>query len=613
MREFKKLEDYGIIGSLDTCALVGKDGSIDWCCFPHIESPSIFAGILDINKGGHFVVQPKGSFNSRQNYIKNTNILETEFRTSSGRVTLTDFMPMRRGHEAGIHELQAIYRKIAGAEGQVKMEVDFSPRFDYARSKTTLEATEWGILARGENDKACITSPFKLKTSRESAFGSFTAKEGEDVWMVLQYGIDIAIDPKVCEEALKNTIGYWTDWVHNCQSSKCIFGGPLHDLIVRSGLVLKLLTHHETGAICAAPTTSLPEEIGGTRNWDYRFNWVRDSAFTVQALYNLGHIDEAKKYLKWFMDICKGAHEPHEIQIMYGLHGEQDLEEKELGHLSGYRNSRPVRIGNGAAKQKQLDIYGELLNAFYGLTQYGEDITEDDWDYIVKIVDYVCNVWDTKDSGIWEARSGPKHYVYSKLMCWVAVDRGIKIAKSGKFDVPLKRWKDSRDKIKNTLLKKGFSKKLNSFVQSFDSEILDATSLLIPMEGLLGFDDPRVQATIDATIEGLTSEEGLVFRYKGEDGLPGKEGAFTLCTFWLVNALTLSGRILEAEKIFKSVLKHASPLGLFSEEIDPETGAQLGNFPQAFSHIGLINSALYLGKAKGGAQMGPSLLGGDKK
>jgi GH15 family glucan-1,4-alpha-glucosidase len=368
--------------------------------------------------------------------------------------------------------------------------------------------------------------------------------------------------------------------------------------IVRSGLVLKLLTHHETGAICAAPTTSLPEEIGGSRNWDYRFNWIRDASFTVQALKNAGHVKEAKNNLKWFMDICKGAHEPRDIQIMYGLHGEADLEEIELPHLSGYRNSRPVRIGNGAAKQKQLDIYGELLNAFYETTQYRGVVSRGDWGYVMKILDYVCDVWNTTDAGIWEVRSGAQHFVYSKLMCWVAIDRGIKIAELSNFEAPIGRWDKCREDIKNAILQRGFNKKLNSFVQSFDSETLDATSLLIPIRGFLPFDDDRVQGTIDAALKGLTTKNGLVYRYKGEDGLPGSEGAFVLCSFWLVDVLALSGRVEEAEDVFNNLLKYISPLGLFAEEIDPETGEQLGNFPQAFSHIGLVNSALYLGKTK---------------
>jgi GH15 family glucan-1,4-alpha-glucosidase len=572
------------------------DGSIDWCCFPHIESASIFAGILDIKKGGHFSIRPKESFKSAQEYVKNTNVLNTTFETSEGTVVLTDFMPMKEGHDFGVHELQAIFRKITSVRGDVEIDIDFRPRFDFARVKTTFEEYDWGVLALTGDEKACLTSPFKLNTGEDGATGSYTIEEGETCWFALQYGLDIYIDPAVCENALEDTLSYWQAWAHTCDLGSCVFHGPWHDLIVRSGLVLKLLTHHETGAICAAPTTSLPEEIGGLRNWDYRFNWVRDSAFTAQALQSIGHKEEAENNLKWFLDICRGAHEPRDIQIMYGLHGEAELEEHELSHLSGYRDSRPVRIGNAASKQKQLDIYGELLNAFYQTAKGGEDIPEEDWEYILKIVDYVCDVWATKDSGIWEVRGGPEHFTYSKLMCWVALDRGLKISKLKGYKAPVSKWEKCKDEIKNAILDRGFSTELNSFVRVFDGEALDATSLLVPVVGFLPFDDSRVQGTIDATIEGLTDENGLVYRYLKEDGLPGKEGSFTLCSFWLVSVLALSGRVKEAEDVFENILKYISPLGLFAEEIDPETGEHLGNFPQAFSHIGLINSAFYLGK-----------------
>jgi len=613
MKDFKKLEHYGIIGNLDTCALVGKDGSIDWCCFPHIESPSIFAGILDINKGGHFAIHPSEPFESEQKYIEKTNVLQTVFHTSSGTAILTDFMPLTEEEEAENHESQTIYRKVICTKGSVKLEAEFKPRFNYARAQTTFKPFEKGVVATWNNEQVFLTAPFELELRGDEAFGTHTIKEGESIWMVLQYGHRAPVYSEACEDSFKNTVQYWQNWGHRCDPQKCVFSGPWHDLVVRSGLVLKLLTHHESGAICAAPTTSIPEEIGGVRNWDYRFNWIRDSAFTLQALYNLGHVKEAKNHLKWFMSLCKETKEPSEIQIMYGMHGETELKEQELKHLSGYRNSRPVRIGNSAAKQRQLDIYGELLNIFYETTRYGEDISQDDWHFIAKIVDYVCQVWNTRDSGIWEMRGEPRHFVYSKLMCWVAIDKGIKIAELRRFDAPLDKWKEIRGEIKNAILQKGFNQNLNSFVQSFDSEILDATSLLIPLMGLLPFDDPRVQGTIDATIKRLMTKDGLVYRYQGEDGLPGKEGAFTLCSFWLVNALALSGREEEAEKLLKNILKYISPLGLLAEEIDSETEEQLGNFPQAFSHIGLINSALYLGRARGREHMGPEPLGGDKQ
>ncbi|MCL4538687.1 MAG: glycoside hydrolase family 15 protein, partial [Bacteroidetes bacterium] len=336
---------------------------------------------------------------------------------------------------------------------------------------------------------------------------------------------------------------------------------------------------------------------------------IRDASFTVQALYNIGHYDEARKHLRWFVDICRKNPDPSQIQIMYGMHGETDLQEIELEHLEGYKHSKPVRIGNGAAKQRQLDIFGELINAIYETERYGEELPDGELEFVVRIVDYVCEVWDTPDSGIWEVRGGPRHFVYSKLMCWVALDRGIKIAQQRKYKAPLDNWKKVRDEIKEAILEKGYDKDLGSFVQSFGSKTLDATSLMIPIMEFLPIDDPRMQGTLDATRAHLTTESGLVYRYLGADGLSGKEGAFLLCSFWLVKALALSDRISEAEAILNKVVKYAGRTGLFSEEIDPETGKQLGNLPQAFSHIGLINSVLYLEHVKGKSHAGPTPTG----
>ncbi len=613
MKDYKKLRHYGIIGDLNTCALVGRDGSIDWCCFPHIGSPSIFAGILDIDKGGYFAVRPSGSFDSEQQYIGETNVLKTTFHTSSGIATLLDFMPLRETDQAGAYEEHAIYRKLTCSSGSVDIEVGFKPRFNYAKSQTTVEPTERGVTARGNSEQIFLNIPadsqFRLQVGANEASGSKTIKQDDTVWLVLHYNRDIPADPEECEDLLKSTIQYWQDWVHKCDISKCVFGGPWHDLVVRSSLVLKLLLHEKSGAIYAAPTTSLPEIIGGVRNWDYRFAWIRDGVFTVQSLYNLGYITEAKRHLGWFTDACRMAEGSPEIQPVYRLHEESDIKEQELYHLSGYLNSRPVRIGNGAVNQKQLDIYGELIHTIYETTRYGEDISGDVWNNASKIINYICGAWNTPDRSIWETRGKPQHYVYSKLMCWVALDRGIKIAKLCSFEAPLDRWEKTRDEIRDAILQMGFNRELNSFVQVFDSDTLDATGLLVPIMGFLPFDDPRVQGTIDAIFKRLGAGKGLVYRYDGDDGLPGKEGAFVLCSFWLVDALALSGRINEAEELFKELLRYANPLGLLAEEIDPGTDELLGNFPQAFSHIGLINSALYLGKVKGREQRGPEPLG----
>lgn len=605
--KYKKLEDYGLIGNLETCALIAKDGSLDWCCFPHIESPSVFAAILDIDNGGHFWIKPKGEFESQQLYVEKTNIIETKLNTSSGVLYITDFMPVELAEGNTVKKHQAILRKITCSRGMVEVEVSFKPRFDYARAVPSLNPVEEGIIASWQDKRLFLQFPFSLTISNGEAYGKFNIRQGQTYWFVLRYGSSEPVSSKECERLLEKTKQFWLNWVHRCQGAECVFGGSWHDRIVRSGLVLKLLTHPASGAIIAAPTTSLPEEIGGVRNWDYRFAWIRDASFTVQALFNLGHVQEAMDYFKWLRNICKSS-VASEIKIMYGPHGELDLEEKKLEHLSGYRDSRPVRIGNAAAKQRQFDIYGELINVFYETSRYGEDISLADWQFIKKISDYVSGIWDTEDSGIWEVRGGPKHFTYSKLMCWVTLDRSIKIAEKKGFDGSVERWKEVRNQLQQAILERGFSRKLNSFVQAFDSEVLDATSLLIPMMGFLPFNDPRVIGTIKATMERLMTN-GLVNRYEGDDGLPGKEGTFVLCTFWLVEALALSGQADKAEEIFTGLLKHISPLGLFAEEINPISGEQLGNYPQAFSHIGLINSALYLGIAKGRKQMGPEPLG----
>lgn len=598
MNDFSPLEKYGLIGNLETCALVGSNGSIDWFPFPHLESPSMFAAILDPDHGGRFEISPTASFSSVQQYVERTNVLETTFRTATGTAIVTDFMPPA-GETDGPKKV--LYRRVECIEGLVSLELNFEPRFDYDRAKTIFESTEKGVRAAGEEERALLESPVSLDVDSDHAAGSIALNTDETAWFLLRCtgAEDADTDP---ETALSQTIEYWRDWAHACpDDSECVFGGPWHDLAVRSGLVLKLMTHVETGAVAAAPTTSLPEEIGGVRNWDYRFSWLRDAAFTLQALANLGHTEEVRSYFEWFLDLCH-AETPAEIQPLYGLHGETDLTEEELEDFSGYRSSQPVRVGNDAAGQRQLDIYGELVLAAHE-TVRTDDLSAEDWESLRGIIEYVREVWDGKDAGIWEVRGDVRHFVYSKVMCWAALDRGLAIADDGDFEAPVEQWQETREEIKEAVIERGFDENLNSFVQSFDgTDTLDATGLLIPMVGFLPFDDPRVQGTIDAIDDRLATDDGLVHRYDGDDGLPGEEGAFILCSFWLIDALVLSDRTDEAHERFENVLEYVSPLGLLAEEVDAKTGTQLGNFPQAFSHIGLINSALYLGRAEGKEQ-----------
>lgn len=614
-KAYKNLKDYGVIGNLDTCAIINNEGVIEWYCFPHLESPSVFASILDTNKGGYFSLQPALSFSSTQTYIKNTNVLQTNFLTPLGTGYLADFMPVKNVEKKETDH-QAIFRKIVCQSGILKLRIEFAPRFNYARSKTKLTHIQNGIEASGNKptDHIFLHAPFKFAITKNTAVGEYSVKQGESLWLVLRHSSHHHEKPSECEKVLNRTLNYWRQWSHTCREPKeCIFNGPLHDVAVRSGLILKLLMNHDEGSIAAAATTSIPEDIGGVRNWDYRFNWVRDASFAIQAFYHLGHVEEAKNHLKWFTQVCKQHRDPADIQPLYGMYGRTKIPEEELYGLEGYRGSRPVRIGNRAYGQKQLDVYGELINAFYETTRYGKSLTKNDWAFVEKIVNHVCKIWSTEDAGIWEMRSEPKHFVYSKVMCWVALDRGIRIAESKEIELPLKRWKEIRKEIEVAVLEKGFSKKLNSFVQSFDSEELDASTLLIPIMGFLPFDDSRVEGTIKAILKHLTINGKLVFRYKAEDGVHGKEGIFLLCSFWLVKALALSGRIKEAENVLNSILRFVSPTGLLSEEVDPNSGELLGNFPQAFSHIGLINSILYLNKAKGRKHEGPAPLGVTEK
>ena len=599
MSDFTPLEHYGLIGNLETCALIDPSGSIDWFPFPHLESPSMFAAILDPDRGGRFQINPTNSFDSIQQYVGRTNVLETTFQTSTGTATITDFMPPAGETD---HPKKVLYRKVDCTDGTIELEVDLEPRFDYDRAEITLEPTDKGVRAEGADERAVLEGPISLDIHDDHATGTVALEADETAWFLLRCTgtEDADTDPAA---ALSQTVEFWRDWAHTCpEDSECVFGGPWHDLAVRSGLVLKLMTHVETGAIAAAPTTSLPEEIGGIRNWDYRFSWLRDTAFTLQALANLGHTEEAGSYFEWFLDLCQ-VENPKDIQPLYGLHGESDLTEEEIEEFSGYRNSQPVRIGNDAAGQRQLDIYGEIVLAAYDTSRGDNRLDTEEWESLREIIEYVRKVWDEKDAGIWEVRGDARHFVYSKVMCWAALDRGLALADQRGFEAPIEEWRQTREEIKETVIERGFDEDLNSFVQSFDgTDTLDATGLLIPIVGFLPFDDPRVQGTIDAIDDRLATDDGLVHRYDGDDGLPGEEGAFVLCSFWLIDALVLSGRVNEARERFENILEYVSPLGLLAEEIDAETGIQLGNFPQAFSHIGLINSALYLGRSEGKEQ-----------
>lgn len=607
---YPPLSEYGFIGNMVTCSLVNRYGSIDWCPMPHIASPSVFAAILDNEYGGYFQVQPAQPYQAAQRYIDETNVLATDYHAPTGKATLLDWMAFPDDSRTD-SAASVIYRKVTCTTGTVQVSVDFQPRFDYARVVPDLSPTDQGVVAHNENTELYLTMPSSLSLSDDAATATVSLTENEAAWFVLGYDRNISYDPETFQRRLDQTIGAWRAWLdQGGRQSQRIDEGRWRSLVDRSALTLKLLTHYGTGAIAAAPTTSLPEEMGGVRNWDYRYNWIRDAAFTVQALSKLGYVSEAKAYFSWLLD--KVYQDPSSLRPLYGLHGGRTPEEQTLDHLRGYRSSAPVRIGNAAKHQRQLDIYGELVLAVYETSRFGEAITSSNWDALRNIIDYVSDIWNEPDAGIWEVRTEPRHFVHSKVMCWTALDRGLKFIKETDFQGPVKSWQQARQDIRDAILKRGYSDTLGSFVQTFEtSDALDATALLIPLVGFLPFDDPRVQGTIEAVQHRLMTEEGLVYRYENGDGLPGGEGTFVLCSFWLVNALALSGRVDEAESLFDTIVSHTSPLGLLSEEIAMESGELLGNYPQAFSHIGLINSVLYLDRVHQDRQPGPEPLGSE--
>jgi len=597
MSEYLPISAYGVVGNQETCALVGRNGSIDWLPLPYLDSESVFAGILDAERGGRFQICPTAFDECDQQYVDETAVLETTFEGDDGTLTVTDFVPTIANGADRPH--RALYRNVTCDDGPVEVEATFEPRFDYARAETELADVDGGVVATGHHDWVFLSTDASLRVTDDTARTVSSMDGGDSQWFVVRYDSQTPVSEADCERRLADTVDHWRDWTHDCEGGDdCPYSGQWHDLAVRSGMVLKMLAARETGAIAAAATTSLPEDTGGVRNWDYRFNWIRDSAAVAQILYGLGHSDVGEDYHDWFMDLCAVDH-PEDLQPIQGLHGQTGLEVEELDHLSGYRGSSPVRIGNDAASQTQLDTYGELVLAVDQTARHEPGVSEARWDDVATVVDYVCDHWDEKGSGIWEMQKDPKHYTHSKLMCWVALDRGVEMARRQDFDAPLERWRDHRGRIRTAVEERGYSDDRESFVQTFDGDAMDATSVLIPIMGFLPFDDERVQNTIDEVIETLTTAEGHVSRYETDDGLPGSDGAFLRASFWLVNALALSGRTDEAEPFFDGVVEQVNSVGLFSEEIDPRTEEYLGNYPQAYSHVGLASSILYLNYADG--------------
>ena len=588
---YKGIGEYGLIGNSYTAALVSNDGSIDWCCLPRFDSPSTFAAILDDEKGGKFHIKPRTPFESQQSYLPDTNILQTTFRTDTGTVTVIDFMPCYRTSRHKLTKFDEIHRLVDCTVGQVPLEVVFEPRLDYARDNAQIEIYKYGVTARGRSDRLALSSTTPFTSDGGKAIGSFTLKKGESAQFILRYDTDQPKSPGIygSRRKLERTTAYWKE-----KAEGCVFSGPLREMMVRSYLTLHLMVYAPTGAIIAAPTTSLPEEIGGERNWDYRYAWLRDASLTLNALFYLGHIEEALGFFNWLVTLCAkcGA----KAQTLYDIDYEHPIQEQILDHLKGYRNSPPVRIGNAAYDQLQLDVFGEVLEAAYNYLDMGGYISRRTWESLESFVDAACESWQLPDNGIWEIRGGPYHFTHSKLMCWVAVDRGIKIAEELGFGENIKRWQDVAKDIRADILARGWNPEKRAFTQHYDTTALDSSNLLMPLYGFLPVTDERISSTIERTIEEL-GHNGLLRRYrtdKTDDGLSGSEGEFLWCSFWLVRNLLRMGKLEDATALYQRLLGYSNHLGLFPEMVDSISGEARGNFPQALTHLAVITTGIEL-------------------
>jgi len=589
--DYKPISDYGVIGDMHSAALVGLDGSIDWYCAPRFDSPSVFAALLDARKGGRFQLSPIESFTTKQSYEGETNVLSTIFESKQGRIRLTDFMPcfMEKGELKGLHE---IHRIVDCVEGELGLRVIFQPRLDYARGRTTVVETRDGCVAKNQGHQVNLASSTKLHVSDEDTLTSeFRLSKGQRVVFVLKWGKSPAIPASRYETTrkLSRTVSYWKRWVGHVK-----YQGPFRANVVRSCLVLKLLQYAPTGAMVAAVTTSLPESVGALRNWDYRYSWIRDNALSVLALSEAGASREALDYARWLINLRR--HSKAKLQIMMGIGGESDIPETTLDHLEGYRRSSPVRIGNAASKQLQLDVYGILADYVYFLHTLGWT-TRQVYENLVRYsADQALKEWQSPDSGIWEIRQ-QRTFVESTMWCYVALDRASKMARELGYDEDWQRWEPVRKKIKSHILSDGWSEKKKAFTMVFGGEDLDAANLLMPLVGFLPAKDPKMTSTIQRIREEL-SKDDLVYRYKVDDCQLGKEGAFTVCSFWMVDCLTRLGKLREAEGLLNQLTKRSNHVGLYSEEIDPESGEALGNFPQAYTHMGLITASVHLEEAR---------------
>ena len=592
---YPPIADYGLIGDCHGAALVSRAGSIDWCCFHRIDASPVFARILDWERAGYWRIHTSDDARIARRYVPGTNVLETTFTDDDGTIVLTDCFVTSTGGE---HPPHRIVRLLRCTGGTAAVRMVFRPRFDYGLTVPRYEpADERSGIVFGGSDGLILESSERLSAkSRCTAEASFELGEGDEAFFALTYRLPHELAPDrighdAARELVEQTCRFWTEW-----SKRCAYEGPYRDAVVRSALVLKALTNMPTGAIVAAPTTSLPEDIGGERNWDYRFAWLRDAALNLYSLFSLGYTEEAHAFMAWLRRTTAGL--ATQLQIIYGVGGERRLPEIDLDHLDGYRGSRPVRIGNAAVEQFQIDMYGYLLDTTWLYHRHGGDVDEALWELVGDVVETVAERWTEADDGIWEVRGGPRQFVTSKVFAWVAVDRAIRLAERLSLPADVEAWRKLRHDIRASVEEHGVDAATGAFTQQFDGQALDSSALLIPLVRFLPATDARVVATMDRLRREL-AHDGLLYRYvETDDGVRGPEGTFVICSFWLVDNLALAGRVDEARELFERLLGYANDLGLLSEEIDGRSGELLGNFPQAFSHVGLIGAALNLQRAQ---------------
>ncbi|HUF23203.1 MAG TPA: glycoside hydrolase family 15 protein [Vicinamibacterales bacterium] len=600
---YNPIEDYAVIGDGLTAALVSREGSIDWACFPRFDAPSVFARILDHDSGGHFRVSPDGTFSTARRYLGDTNVLETRFTTATGEAELVDFMPMGG---AGRPHTNEIVRRLRVLSGTVDVTLTLDPRFDYGRRAATWEQhAGQGVLASSGDETISLFTSVPCRIDGAAASAAFALAAGETTWMALEYRARPKLwhppAPDRLAAALDETLDFWRHWISGCRD----LGYP--EAVRRSALVLKLLDYAPTGAIVAAPTTSLPEHIGGVRNWDYRYAWVRDTAFTVYAFSLLGQFDEGESFFEWLLGVVPGG--PETLQIMYGIGGERDLTEYTLDHLEGYAGSRPVRIGNAAYSQVQHDAYGDLMDCAFLLHKAGKPLTPEVGRFLRATADYVTTLWQQPDSGIWEMRSPPQHFVASKAQCWVALSRASRMARAGALSGDTRAWDAAAEAIMREIGTKGVDPATGSFIQAYGVDEVDASLLQMQLRRVIRPHDARMLATvarIEKELDAASSdganglERGLIRRYRTsavDDGLPPGEGVFLMCSFWLVDVYAESGRVDEARALFERLLAYGNDVGLYAEEFEPSEKRHLGNFPQAFTHVALVNAAAALEEA----------------